>query len=400
MGRAGAEAVRRSLHGGLHGRGGRADLCGADRPVTLIAAKNISKRYDTPRDVAVLDDVSLALERGESAAIMGPSGCGKSTLLYMLGALEPPSSGTVTIDGRNPFDLSERRRRTFAARRSASCFRIICCCRSYGARERAGADAGRGTAGAPRDSSGRARRLLEARRPRRSASDHRPARAVRRRAPARGDRARAHPAAVVVLCDEPTGNLDRASAEDVADLSLSLHREERDDARRRNAQSARSRRDSIGDTSCVDAASATVAMTSLAFAGGVCGTTGVRTAAVCFGVASRSRCSAVRLLVGGRSRASLARSRDGADSDAARRRHLVARRRSLMDWRPDVAVSPGSGIAGVRSSSLTGTVNAPGVGPARARGDGLRRRRSVLRVPPRRRPASPDLIALESGSCR
>ena len=39
------------------------------------------------------------MERGQSVAIMGPSGCGKSTLLYMLGALEPPTAGTVTIDG-------------------------------------------------------------------------------------------------------------------------------------------------------------------------------------------------------------------------------------------------------------------------------------------------------------
>jgi ABC-type lipoprotein export system ATPase subunit len=39
---------------------------------------------------------------------MGPSGSGKSTLLYMLGALEPPTSGTITLDGRNPFQLPPR----------------------------------------------------------------------------------------------------------------------------------------------------------------------------------------------------------------------------------------------------------------------------------------------------
>ena len=44
---------------------------------------------------------------------MGPSGSGKSTLLYILGALEPPTSGTVTLDGRNPFDLRERDQAAF-----------------------------------------------------------------------------------------------------------------------------------------------------------------------------------------------------------------------------------------------------------------------------------------------
>jgi len=48
----------------------------------------------------------LSLAPGDAAAIMGPSGSGKSTLLYILGALEPPSSGRITLDGRNPFELS------------------------------------------------------------------------------------------------------------------------------------------------------------------------------------------------------------------------------------------------------------------------------------------------------
>ena len=51
----------------------------------------------------MLSDVSFSLAPGDAAAIMGPSGSGKSSLLYVLGALEPPTSGTVTLDGRNPF---------------------------------------------------------------------------------------------------------------------------------------------------------------------------------------------------------------------------------------------------------------------------------------------------------
>ena len=49
----------------------------------------------------------------DAAAIMGPSGSGKSTLLYTLGALDPPSSGTVTLDGTDPYPLGERAQAAF-----------------------------------------------------------------------------------------------------------------------------------------------------------------------------------------------------------------------------------------------------------------------------------------------
>ena len=74
----------------------------------MLKIANVSKSYATPRgELRILDDVSLALERGQAAAIMGPSGSGKSTLLYILGALDPPSSGTVTLEGTDPYALNE-----------------------------------------------------------------------------------------------------------------------------------------------------------------------------------------------------------------------------------------------------------------------------------------------------
>lgn len=75
----------------------------------MLEVSHVTKHYPTPRgSLAILSDVSLTLSRGEAASIMGPSGSGKSTLLYILGALEPPSSGSVTLDGKNPFHFQER----------------------------------------------------------------------------------------------------------------------------------------------------------------------------------------------------------------------------------------------------------------------------------------------------
>src|SRR6267143_2396001 len=72
----------------------------------MLQVAHLSKDYPTPRGaLAVLSDVSFSLAAGDAAAIMGPSGSGKSSLLYVLGALEPPSSGTITLDGRDPFQL-------------------------------------------------------------------------------------------------------------------------------------------------------------------------------------------------------------------------------------------------------------------------------------------------------
>ncbi len=80
----------------------------------MLTVDRVTKRYRTPRgELSILTDISLSLERGAAIAIMGPSGSGKSTLLYILGALEAPSSGTVTLDGKDPYRMGEREQAAF-----------------------------------------------------------------------------------------------------------------------------------------------------------------------------------------------------------------------------------------------------------------------------------------------
>src|SRR5215213_7082451 len=81
----------------------RGRRCGTREMLTVT---HLSKEYPTPRGpLAVLSDVSFSLAPGDAAAIMGPSGSGKSSLLYVLGGLEPPTSGTIAVDGLDPFQL-------------------------------------------------------------------------------------------------------------------------------------------------------------------------------------------------------------------------------------------------------------------------------------------------------
>jgi lipoprotein-releasing system ATP-binding protein len=193
----------------------------------VLVATDLSKHFPTPRGpLAILERVSLTVERGQSVAIMGPSGCGKSTLLYMIGALDPPSAGTITLDGQNPYTLAEREQASFRGAHIGFVFQDHLLLPQLSALDNVLAPTLAAPAGVDRSAlATRARDLLT------SVGlgerlDHRPAEL------SGGERQRVAIARalvrqpVLVLCDEPTGNLDRAAAGDVADLLASLQRDQ------------------------------------------------------------------------------------------------------------------------------------------------------------------------------
>lgn len=190
----------------------------------LLKVENVSKEYPTPRGpLKIVSEVTLSLSRGDALSIMGPSGSGKSTLLYILGALEPPTSGTVNLDGQDPFQLSQKELAAFRNREIGFIFQDHCLLPQCSVIENVltpvlvSSKAG--------DDLPRARALLE------QVGlidriDHRPAEL------SGGEKQRVALARALMmkpqllLCDEPTGNLDHKAADVVASMLLDLHKQQ------------------------------------------------------------------------------------------------------------------------------------------------------------------------------
>ncbi len=78
---------------------------------TLLSLSHVSRHFDNgPEKLQILDDVNLDITKGETVAIIGPSGSGKSTLLYLMGLLDRPSVGSVTFDGQSLEKATDRQR--------------------------------------------------------------------------------------------------------------------------------------------------------------------------------------------------------------------------------------------------------------------------------------------------
>jgi ABC-type lipoprotein export system ATPase subunit len=193
--------------------------------MTLLELQEVSKTYPGSVPVPVLRGASLAVKRGESVAIIGPSGSGKSTVLNLLGTLDLPDSGTVSLEGRDLTHLSPLELAHVRNRQVGFIFQshhLLPQCSVLENVLLPTLAAGRRTS---HEAETRARRLLD-RVGLGAREQHFPGQL------SGGERQRTavvralinQPA--LILADEPTGALDRASAENLGRLLVELNREE------------------------------------------------------------------------------------------------------------------------------------------------------------------------------
>jgi ABC-type lipoprotein export system ATPase subunit len=198
-------------------------------PASLLKLASVSKRYaapDKPDALTVLQEVSLEVAGGESLAIVGPSGSGKSTLLHIMGTLDRPTSGSVTLGDQDLITLNDQQLAAVRNRQIGFVFQahyllpqctvlenvLVPTLALPKAKSRDGA-------------SERAERLLK-RVGLGERTGHRPGEL------SGGERQRVAVVRALInqpqllLADEPTGSLDHASAQQLGQLLLELNREE------------------------------------------------------------------------------------------------------------------------------------------------------------------------------
>lgn len=190
----------------------------------VLACDGLSKTFREVREpITVLDGIDLHVPQGDCVAIVGASGSGKSTLLHLLGGLDEPTAGTVSIRGHDMIQLTDKQRGRLRNREMGFVYQFHHLLPEFTAHENV------------------AMPMLVRRRPTKEAFaagqemlermglgerlEHKPTEL------SGGERQRAAIARALVtrpsciLCDEPTGNLDHRTAESVFEQMLTLNRE-------------------------------------------------------------------------------------------------------------------------------------------------------------------------------
>ena len=190
----------------------------------MLHADSLTKEYAAPGGaLRVLNGLSLTLRRGEAISIMGPSGSGKSTLLAILGGLEAPTSGTLSLDAENPYEMPETKLASFRNRKIGFVFQDHCLLPQCSVIENVLVPTLVGALEAGIEE--RARTLLD-RVGLSGRLHHLPSQL------SGGEKQRVAIARALIrrplllLCDEPTGNLDARSSDVVASMLVEMHEAE------------------------------------------------------------------------------------------------------------------------------------------------------------------------------
>lgn len=183
----------------------------------MLVASQLIKKYS---NLTVVNDVSLRVDKGEIISIVGPSGAGKSTLLHLLGALDKPDSGSVTIDGIDVFKLPSKKQAAFRNKHIGFVFQFHHLLPEFSAVENVavplwisgiGKKEGLAQAGQMLDTVGLSKRL-----------DNKPSEL------SGGEQQRVAIARSLInkpsilMADEPTGNLDTVNAQAIHELFIQL----------------------------------------------------------------------------------------------------------------------------------------------------------------------------------
>jgi len=193
----------------------------------MLEATGVTKVYKTgSKDLQVLKGIDLKIEKGKFVSIFGPSGAGKSTLLHILGGLDEPTQGSVILDKQDVYKLSDKKRAQIRNKEIGFVFQFYYLLREFSALENVMMPAliKTGTRDKGQGARDKAKELLGVV-GLQDRADHRPNQL------SGGEQQRVAIARALMnnpallLCDEPTGNLDSDSGKGIIDLLSKLNKE-------------------------------------------------------------------------------------------------------------------------------------------------------------------------------